>query len=130
MNGNLLLDTNAYSDFVRNLKWRGIISASPKIFVPLMVIAELRSGFKGGNLFAPNEIQFERFLSQANVSILSPDLQTTTYYASIFDTLKAKGIHIPQNDLWIAALAIQHGLWLCTSDAHFHHIPQLLRAAP
>jgi predicted nucleic acid-binding protein len=34
---------------------------------------------------------------------------------------------IPTHDLWIAALAIQHDLALCTSDAHFQHIAQLPR---
>jgi len=130
MNPPLLLDTNAYSDFVRNLKWQQRISGCPRIYVPLMMIAELKAGFRTGSRFAENEVQFERFLQQSNVTILVADLQTTTYYASIFFTLRSQGIHIPQNDLWIAALALQHGLHLCTSDAHFDHIPQLLRAHP
>jgi predicted nucleic acid-binding protein len=129
MNRNLVLDTNAYSDFVRTQKWKNLISFSSRIHVPLMVIAELKSGFRRGSQFRQNEIQFEYFLEQPNVEILLPTLQTTTYYASIFNHLRDTGISIPQNDLWIAALAIQHNLWLCTSDAHFDHIPQLLRAS-
>lgn len=39
--------------------------------------------------------------------------------------LRRQGTAIPTNDLWIAALAVQHGLALCTSDAHFRHLPQL-----
>ncbi len=130
MNPPLLLDTNAYSDFVRNLKWQQRISGCPRIHVPLIMIAELKAGFRAGSRFTENEIQFEKFLQQSNVTILNPDLQTTTYYATIFFALREKGVHIPQNDLWIAALALQHGLHLCTSDAHFDHIPQLLRAQP
>lgn len=130
MNRPLILDTNAYSDFVRDLRWQRQISECPKVFVPLMVIAELKAGFRSGNRLEQNETLFERFLHQPNITILFPDFQTSTYYASVFADLKAIGIHIPQNDLWIAALALQHGLWLCTSDSHFDHIPRLLRALP
>ena len=128
MNRHLVLDTNAYSDFVRNQKWKDLISFSPKIHLPIMVIAELKSGFRRGSQFQQNEIQFEYFLEQPNVEILLPNLQTTTYYASIFNHLRNTGVSIPQNDIWIAALSLQHALWLCTSDAHFDHIPQLRRA--
>ena len=31
-------------------------------------------------------------------------------------------IPIPENDIWIAALAIQHGLAVASRDAHFDHV--------
>ncbi|MGJ5820848.1 PIN domain-containing protein [Paludibaculum fermentans] len=34
---------------------------------------------------------------------------------------------MPHNDLWIAALALEHDLTLITRDRHFERIPQLLR---
>lgn len=30
-------------------------------------------------------------------------------------------------DLWIAALAVQHSLPLCSRDAHFEKVPQIAR---
>jgi len=130
MNKPLILDTNAYSDFVRSLKWKDAISTAGKVYLPLIVIGELKAGFLSGSRLHHNEQIFEQFLSQGNVLPLIPDLQTSHYYALVFADLRAKGVHIPQNDLWIAALALQHGFWLCTSDTHFDHIPQLLRAHP
>ncbi len=126
----LILDTNAYSDFARNIKWQSAITQARQIFLPLIAVAELRAGFRNGSQFHKNETDLQLFLSQGNVTPLAPDLQTTFHYSVLFLELKERGVHIPQNDIWIAALAIQHGLWLCTSDAHFDHIPQLLRAYP
>jgi predicted nucleic acid-binding protein len=34
---------------------------------------------------------------------------------------------MPVNDLWIAALVIQHSLHLLTRDRHFDHLPQIPR---
>jgi predicted nucleic acid-binding protein len=46
----------------------------------------------------------------------------------LFVQLKRAGTPVPDNDLWIAALALQHDLLLITRDKHFESIPQLLRA--
>jgi predicted nucleic acid-binding protein len=40
--------------------------------------------------------------------------------------LKRAGTPIPDNDLWIAAIAWEHDLTLITRDEHFQYIPQLL----
>jgi tRNA(fMet)-specific endonuclease VapC len=39
--------------------------------------------------------------------------------------LARKGTPIPQNDIWMAALSIQCGLPLATTDQHFQHIDGL-----
>jgi predicted nucleic acid-binding protein len=44
----------------------------------------------------------------------------------LFVQLKRAGSPVPDNDLWIAALALQHDLLLVTRDQHFQRIPQLL----
>ena len=54
--------------------------------------------------------------------MLHPDEATTEHYARIFLQLRKKGAAIPTNDLWIAALAAQHDLDLCTSDGHFRQV--------
>jgi tRNA(fMet)-specific endonuclease VapC len=45
-----------------------------------------------------------------------------------FVQLRRSGQPIPVNDLWIAALCLQHRLTLITRDRHFESIPQLLTA--
>jgi predicted nucleic acid-binding protein len=37
-----------------------------------------------------------------------------------------RGTPIPTNDIWIAALAMQHGLPLYTRDAHFSSVAGLV----
>ena len=39
--------------------------------------------------------------------------------------LQAKGRPLPENDIWVAAVALQHGLTLVTRDAHFNEITSL-----
>jgi predicted nucleic acid-binding protein len=42
--------------------------------------------------------------------------------------LRRQGTPIPTNDLWIAALVLQHDLVLCARDRHFDHLPQITQA--
>lgn len=122
------LDTNAYSDFMRGDASRvHIVRTARQIVLPLIVLAELRAGFAAGNQESANAANLQRFLNSPRVSVLPPDEQTTHHYAQLFLQLRRKAVAIPTNDLWIAALAVQHQLVLCTSDAHFHHLPQLPR---
>jgi tRNA(fMet)-specific endonuclease VapC len=125
---NVALDTNAYSDFMRGDSSRvHIVRTARSIHLPLIVLGELRAGFAAGNQQSANAANLQRFLNSPRVSILLPDEQTTHHYAQLYLQLRKKSVAIPTNDLWIAALAIQHHLILCTSDAHFAQIPQLPR---
>lgn len=122
------LDTNAYSDFMRGDASRvHLVRTARQIFLPLIVLAELRAGFAAGNQESTNAANLQRFLNSPRVTVLLPDEQTTHHYAQLFLQLRRNAVAIPTNDLWIAALAVQHHLVLCTSDAHFQHVPQLPR---
>lgn len=125
---NVALDTNAYSDFMRGDPARvQIIRAARHLYLPLIVLAELRAGFAAGNQSSTNATNLQRFLNSKRVSILLPDEQTTHHYAQLYLQLRNKGVAIPTNDLWIASLIVQHNLILCTSDTHFQHLPQVVR---
>ena len=121
------LDTNAYRDFMRGVAERvGLVRTVPAIVLPLIVLAELRAGFAAGNRESANAANLQRFLASPRVSVLAPDEQTTHHYARLHRQLRRDGRPIPTNDLWIAALAVQHDLVLCTADRHFRWIPQLV----
>lgn len=125
---NIALDTNAYSDFMRGEPGRvQIVRTARRIHLPLIVLGELRAGFASGNQESRNAANLQRFLNSPRVSVLLPDEQTTHHYAQIHLQLRRKGVAIPTSDLWIAALTVQHGLILCTTDAHFDHVPQVPR---
>ena len=124
---NVALDTNAYSDFMRGIAARvELLRTVQSIVLPLIVLGELRAGFAAGNRESTNAANLQRFLASPRVSVLLPDDQTTHYYAQLHRQLRGGGRPIPTNDLWIAALAVQHDLVLCTSDRHFRQIPQLV----
>jgi len=120
------LDTNACSDFLRGVPSRvQVVRTATRLALPLMVPGELRAGFACGRRTAENLATLRQFLSSPRVSILHLDETTTETYARIFLQLRNKGAAIPINDLWIAALALQHDMDLCSSDAHFAEVDGL-----
>ncbi|MEO7362924.1 MAG: type II toxin-antitoxin system VapC family toxin [Gemmatimonadaceae bacterium] len=124
----IALDTNRYVDFARgDAEVVQTMERVEEIMIPLIVLAELRAGFMVGSQGARNEGGLRRFLLQPGVSLIAPDEQTTHHYAAVYRQLRQQGTPIPTNDIWIAALTIQHGLVLYARDAHFDHLPQLPR---
>jgi tRNA(fMet)-specific endonuclease VapC len=122
----IALDTNRYVDFCRGEERAvEIIRSAERIHLPLFVIAELRAGFRAGSKGIENEKTLVRFLNSPRVEALSPDDQTTHHYAGLFVQLRKQGTPIPTNDLWIAALVVQHNLILFHRDNHFEHLPQI-----
>jgi len=122
------LDINRYVDLARGEEAVvELLEHAEQIFLPVVVLAELRAGFAVGTRGARNEGGLRRFLLRSGVSLLFPDEQTTYHYAALFRQLRQQGTPIPINAIWIAALVIQHGLVLCSRDAHFDHLPQILR---
>jgi len=93
-----------------------------------MVLAEIKAGFYGGLQQRRNEALLHRLLSKETVGVLLPSRETAEQYARLFVQLKRAGTPVPDNDLWIAALVLEHGLLLITRDRHFQRIPQLPRA--
>ena len=47
--------------------------------------------------------------------------------AQLLSSLRKQGTPIPTNDMWLAALVLQHNLALHARDKHFEHLPQLVR---
>ena len=92
------------------------------------MLGEIRAGFRGGTQSQRNEAVLRTFLANSIVELLLPNGETAEHYARLFVQLKRAGTPIPDNDVWIAALALQHELTLITRDRHFSSIPQLLTA--
>lgn len=123
----LLLDTNAYTGFCsRDQNIIKAVKNSTKIYLPFVVVAELRVGFECGTKKKYNESLFNEFLEEKIVEILYPDNITIKQYSYIFKELRVKGSPIPTNDIWIAAIAVQHKIALITKNSHFNKIDELL----
>lgn len=123
---NIAIDTNRYVDFMRGVEDAvARFRAASWIAVPHVVLAELRAGFACGAKARSNERNLSRFLSRDRVRVLWADESTTHLYARVFAELRGQGTPISTNDIWIAALAMQHGLPLYTRDEHFMNVPGL-----
>ena len=121
-----VIDTNIYSGFNRgSLQLKQFGSPKNEFFIPLTVIAELRAGFKVGNRQALNESVLSNFLNAPNTTILKPSEATTKKYAHIYSQLRQAGKSIGTNDIWIAALCLEHKLPLLTLDDGFKQIEDL-----
>jgi tRNA(fMet)-specific endonuclease VapC len=124
----IALDSNRYTDLCRgDAHAIEIIERAHEIWLPLIVVGELRAGFAYGSQREKNERILSKFLNEEGVGILSPDEQTTYFYAEIYAALRKKGRPIPTNDLWIAALSWQHSLVLFARDSDFDAVSQLAR---
>lgn len=125
----LALDTNRYVDFCRgDAEVVAVLERAEAVYLPFVVVGELRAGFVMGTKGPKNERTLRRFQMRPGVSLLLPDEQTTHHYAAVYRQLRVQGTPIPTNDLWIAALVLQHDLALYARDHHFDHLPQLVRA--
>ena len=122
------LDTNRYVDLLRDVaETVSILEAAEVVFIPFVGLGELRAGFAHGRRQAENEKLLQRLLSKDGVRPLFADDQTTFHYASVFRQLRRNGTPSPTNDMWLAALVLQHNLALHARDRHFDHLPQLTR---
>lgn len=122
----LALDTNRYTDLCRGLpEIQEIVEEAEAVYMPFIVLGELRAGFALGKHGVANERILLQFLMKSNVSVLFADHQTTHHYASVYRQLRQQGTPIPTNDMWIAALALQNSLVLFARDQHFDHLPQI-----
>lgn len=122
------LDTNRLTDlFQGDAALAERLGLCDEVWIPLVVLAEIKAGFLGGTERHRNEILLRKLLSKTTVGVLLPDRETAEHYARLFVQLKRAGTPVPDNDLWIAALALQHDLLLITRDRHFKNIPQLPR---
>lgn len=121
-----VLDTSAYSAFNRgDHRLKKLIRAENEIAIPLIVVGELRAGFALGNQSDVNEGLLRRFLDSPNVITLTLSDKTTMLFADIFLKLRQAGTPIGTNDMWIAAMALEHGQAILTLDKDFAHIRNL-----
>ena len=123
----ILIDTNCYSEIDEgDAETINRVQSATEVWVPLIVLGELYAGFELGSQKERNENQLDSFLSQPSVGVLLPDKETARQYGQVFQLLRRQGTPIPTNDIWIAALALQHDLVLDSADKHFMYVPGLL----
>lgn len=124
MSGRYLLDTNIIIDLFNgdDVVTKKILTCS-EVFVPNIVIGELYYGSYGSKKTKSNLKRLEEFIVSSTV--INTTVETARIYGHIKNELKKKGTPIPENDIWIAALAKQYSLKLLTRDRHFESIDEI-----
>ncbi|UCH96009.1 MAG: type II toxin-antitoxin system VapC family toxin [Candidatus Aminicenantes bacterium] len=124
MNGKYLLDTNIVILFLK--KDNEIvekIKELEEVYIPVTVFGELYFGAYKSQKVEENLKNISNLLE--NVTVLEHSVNTAKIYGEIKNQLKEKGKPIPENDIWIAAIAKQHDLTVITNDIHFEEIEDL-----
>jgi tRNA(fMet)-specific endonuclease VapC len=125
VSGSYLLDTNVVIAFFSGEPT--VISQfdqADEILLPSIVLGELIFGARKSSRATDNLARIEEFGQQ--VVVLDCDRDTARQYGAIKHALRLKGRPIPDNDIWIAAIARQYHLTLVTRDTHFAEVDDLL----
>jgi tRNA(fMet)-specific endonuclease VapC len=102
---------------------RDRVARETDLFIAATTIGELLYGAMRSMKPSESEERLWRFA--AGCTILPTDEETARPYARVKAALAAKGRPIPENDIWIAAVAMQYGLILAARDEHFTWIDGL-----
>lgn len=124
MPGTYLLDTNAAIAHRKgDPALVNMIDNADAVFVSSITLGELYFGaYKSGRIEA-NLADTEQLASSG--AVINCDVGTARVYGLTRHQLRAKGRPIPENDVWIAAVALQHNLTLLTKDEHFKSVDNL-----
>ena len=126
----ILIDSNRFIDFCAGeMEVVDAFEQAALVVVPFIVLAEIRVGAQSIKRGDAQVRILGELLQQPGVRVVHSSDSTTHHYAALYARLHKAGTPIPTNDLWIAALAIEHSLVLYSRDAHFDLILSIPRLA-
>ncbi|HWZ94414.1 MAG TPA: type II toxin-antitoxin system VapC family toxin [Opitutaceae bacterium] len=124
MTGDLVLDTSVVIAALRGVPGvEAKLDQVERLWLPVIALGELELGVELASNAGAQRAAVDAFLSA--VVVLTLTNQTARHYARLRAALSRAGTPIPENDLWIAALAVERGWPVATRDAHFVHVPGL-----
>ena len=119
----IILDTNAYSAYRRGAEWvLEALGAADRVYLSVVVMAELFYGFKLGTQESRNRKELLSFTKKPHVRLVQITIETADIFSDIKSQLKQAGRPIPLNDVWIAAHCVELGAKLVSEDKHFSSI--------
>jgi len=100
------------------------LAEAATLYVSTVALGELYYG-------AEHSVHVKKSLSEVeklaqSVTVLNADSATARIYGYLKHEQRLIGLMLPDNDLWIAATAIQYGLTLAARDHHFTWISELI----
>lgn len=122
--GSLCLDTSAVVELLRGHQEaaRYWVEAEA-LYLPCVALGELRFGAE--HAAHPRKKHEAVDALSAQVVLLDVTAETALLYGRLKAALSQKGLRIPDNDLWVAAVALHHELPLLSKDRHFERIDDL-----
>ena len=118
MTGSYLLDTNIAIDLLAGGPQGDVaFDRVADVLLPTVVFGELQYGALKSERCTENLERLDLFA--LHVAMVDIDMHTARTYGIVKNGLRAKGCPIPDNDIWIAALALQLDCTLVTRDRHF-----------
>jgi len=124
----MILDTNALSAWAQgDAGVEAPLRSAERLVVPSVVLGEYYFGIRQSRHRLRYQNWLSRFLPLTEIATVTS--ATADAYADIRLELKRLGAPIPPNDVWIAALARQHGLPLLSNDSHFDAVDRIQRIA-
>jgi len=128
MTGRYLLDTNIIiALFADEEIVKDNLAQASEVFIPSIVIGELYYGARKSGRVEKNLARVDELV--AGSTVLMCDAETARQYGEVKNKLRLKGRPLPENDVWITALTLQHALILVTRDAHFQEVENLQTVA-
>lgn len=125
-NGKYLLDTSILIALLAdNQAVKDKLIQAEEVLIPSIAIGELYYGAYKSQQVQENLARIDELVGECMV--LGCGLGAARRYGEIKNALRLKGRPVPENDLWIAAVAAEYGLILATSDAHFSEMATLLK---
>ena len=122
----LVLDTNVLIPLLRNAaNYSHLFKTYDEVILPAIVVGEYKAGLFATKTGEKNRQSLSDYIEDPNVRVVPITDRTSDLYAKIYQELRKKGKPIPQDDMWIAASALENGADLATGDAHFRHVPML-----
>lgn len=124
----MILDTNALSACADGLPaLRKPLRTADRLVVPSVVLGEFYFGVRQSRRRSRYEAWLRQFLPHTEVATVTS--ATADACADIRLELKQAGSPISPNDVWIAALARQHGLAVLSNDGDFDVVSGVRRIA-
>ena len=118
MTGKYVLDTNIVIALLNGeSSVRDAIEGADEVFLPVIALGELYFGAANSSRPEANRRLIEQFIQGR--MLLYCDLSVAREYGRIKTLLKVRGFPLPENDIWIAAIALCHGLAVVSRDQHF-----------
>ena len=111
MASHILLDTSPIVAHLR--KKLNLATALPEgclLFTSLFTVGELEKGIHKAEQPEKERAKVAGFLK--NIAIILPDEATAQTYGRLSQALEARGQRIPENDTWIAAVALDGAMRL------------------